>query len=97
MQEIIDADFEEIDIIPPTPLSETSIVDTRVPSKLSKSQITSALKGAVATGDISSSRAKEIRLEMGIRQSDFTKTHVNKKERKNKRNAQKQSRKNNRK
>jgi hypothetical protein len=66
-------------------------------AKLSKAQIVKALAGAVEGGVLSVNRAKQIRQEMGIFQSDFTRNKVSDAKRKAKRKKQKASRKQQRK
>jgi hypothetical protein len=65
--------------------------------KMSKQEIVKALRGAVEDGALSGSRAKQIRQEMGIFQTDFTGKKISDKRRKAKRKAQKSARKKQRK
>lgn len=66
-------------------------------AKLSKSEITRALKDAITGGTITPKNGKRMREEMGIFQSDFTKKKIPKTKRKSKRNEQKKARKKQRK
>lgn len=93
MQEenIVEADFEEID---------DNVQDVEVSDdapKMSKYDVIRALKGAIESGHIDARRAHQIREEMGIFQSDFTKKKVSDAKRKAKRKAQKSARKKHRK
>jgi len=93
MQEenIADADFEEID-------DNVQNVEVSADApKMSKHDVIHALKGAIESGHIDASRAHQIREEMGIFNSDFTKKKVSDVKRKNKRKLQKQARKKQRK
>jgi len=92
MQEenVVDADFEEIN---DTAQNEASTD----PVKLSKYEIMTTLRNAVEIGQIDRKRAKQIREEMGIFQSDFTRKKVAPEKRKEKRKARKVARKRQRK
>ena len=66
-------------------------------AKLSKQEIVKALKGAVEDGALTGHRAKQIRQEMGIFQTEFTGKKISDAKRKAKRKAQKAARKKQRK
>ena len=65
--------------------------------KPNKEQLMETLKNAVESGAITKAHAANIRREMGIFKTDFTKTKTSKIKRKNVRQAQKQARKKQRK
>lgn len=96
MQEenITEAEFEEINEDLKAVVAEE---EPEQQAKLSKQEIVKALAGAVEAGAIGVNRAKQIRQEMGIFQSDFTRTKVSDAKRKAKRKAQKAARKTQRK
>lgn len=97
-EDIVDADFEEVE--DNTQDVEVLSDDAEAPStgtKMPKMAIVGALKGAVRDGHLTAARAKQIREEMGIFQSDFTKSKKALLNRKSKRKAQKQARKKQRK
>jgi len=102
--EIVDADFEEVEEIEDFEDNTQSVEvlndDTDTPTtgtRMPKLAVAGALKGAVQAGQLTAGRAKQIREEMGIFQSDFTKSKVSDSKRKTKRKAQKSARKKQRK
>jgi len=89
MQEenIVDADFEEIN----DPVQEAEV--SAEEPKLTRREVIAALRGAVDMGQLDPKRAKQLREQMGIFQSNFTKRKERVEGRKAKRKAQRVARK----
>lgn len=68
----------------------------QAPAKMTRGNILKALAGAIANGNISSSQARQIRLDLGMTQADFTRKQPTEAQRKARRKMQKESRRRNR-
>ena len=75
---------------------EGTLEERDVVKPMTKSGILAAISSAIAAGNLPSHAARQLRLQVGVTQGDFTRKQTSKDKRKSKRKMQKKSRRKNR-